>query len=89
MRGNSLGPYTAQGRPLLFDCTCKPDFRNWNDVTYFCVMMPSENLVVQPSETLCNIGYLFSKKVTEGSEMSKEKEYRQSIKSLKSFVRLP
>lgn len=48
-------------------------------------MMPSENLVVQPSEKLCNIGCL-SKKITEGSWMSKEKEYRHSIKNLKSLV---
>jgi len=51
--------------------------------------MPSENLVVLPSETMCNTGYLLSKRITEGSEMSKEKEYRQSIKSLKSFGCLP
>lgn len=48
---------------------------------YFCVMMPSENLVVRPSEILCNIGYLLSKMITNGSEMSKEQEYRQSIVS--------
>lgn len=81
VRGKSLGLYTAQGRPLLFDCSCKPDFRNWNNVPYFCVMMPSENLVVQPSAILCNTGYLLSKKITEHSEMSKKEEYRQSIES--------
>lgn len=37
-------------------------------------MMPSENLVVQPGEILCNIGYLKKKiKIKEDSKMSKGK----------------
>lgn len=47
--------------------------------------MPSENLVVQPSEIMCNTGCL-SEKITQGSEMSKKKGYRYSIKNLKSLV---
>lgn len=41
----------------------------------FCViMMPSENLVIQPREILCTIGYLKKKKkIKEGSKMSKGK----------------
>lgn len=86
---------------MVWDCTqlredlccltalAKQIFRNWNNVMYCCVVMPSENLVVQPSEILCNIGYVLSEKITESSKMTKEKEYRQSIKSLKSFGCLP
>lgn len=42
--------------------------------------MPSANLV-----KYCNYGYLLTKNITGSSEMSKKKEYRQSVKSLKSF----
>lgn len=36
-------------------------------------MMPSEHLVVWPSEILCNIGYFLSKMIKEVFKMSKEK----------------